>query len=777
MPRIACWAILFLAGCLVPFPLAAAEPPVEFNRDIRPILSNHCYTCHGPDKNRREADLRLDTEAGLFEKLESGSTAIVPRQPAASELLRRITASDPSERMPPVEGESPLTPDQIATLRRWIEQGARWQGHWSLIPPKQVAPPVSRQQPEWAVGAIDRFILARLESEGLTPSPAADRTTLIRRLSFDLTGLPPTPAEVAEFVNDQREDAYDRLVTRLLDSPHYGERMAIPWLDVVRFADTVGYHGDQEREVWAYRDYVIGAFNRNLPFDQFTIEQLAGDLLPNATVAQRTASGYNMLNMCTIEGGAQAEEYLAKYAADRVRTTATAWLGATLGCAECHDHKFDPYSTKDFYQFAAFFADLREKGVAIPPADLLVATPEQQAELDRLAAELAALKKDPAADKLDIASLTAQRAALLKKIPLTVQSVSVAPRTVRVLPRGNWLDKTGEVVEPGVPHFMPGMKREGKERATRLDLARWLVADEHPLTARVVMNRLWKQFFGRGISRVLDDLGSQGEWPDHPELLDWLAVEFVESGWDMKRMVRLIVSSNTYRQSSLVSPELAAADPDNRLLARQSRYRLPAELVRDNALAVSGLLVRDLGGPSVRPYQPDRYYQHLNFPTRTYRPDMNRQQYRRGVYMHWQRTFLHPMLLAFDAPQREECAAERPQSNTPLAALTLLNDPTFVEAARALAARVASEGGETPEQRIVWLWREVLSRSPNEREQAVLAALFEQHLAHYTADAKSAGALLSVGIAETPKANQAEIAAWTGVARAVLNLSETITRN
>lgn len=794
------WLAVILSGLLLSESARGAEPVprvVEFNRDIRPILSNHCFTCHGPDAEKREADLRLDTRDGLLSRESADSGLIVPGDRDASLLYQRVAAPDADLRMPPADAEQPLTARQIALLGRWIDQGADWQDHWFLRPPGRVSPPDVRNA-SWPENPIDRFILSRLEKEGLQPSPPADEITLIRRLSFDLRGLPPALDEVEDFTADNSPMAYDRLVDGMLASPHFGERMAIYWLDLVRYADTVGYHGDQEREVSPYRDYVINAFNANLPFDQFTVEQLAGDLLPDPTLAQKVASGYNMLGMTTIEGGAQPKEYLAKYASDRVRNASSVWMGATLGCAECHDHKFDPYTMRDFYSFAAFFADLRQKGVGNPAADLAVPNADEQRQLDRIAEEVALLEDElqnvnasqsssrqteseiaSAAAKIQmkIDELMGRQKEILDHARHTIPTVSVEPRVMRILPRGNWLDETGEIVTPAVPDCLPPLNAVGS-RATRLDLARWLVSPDHPQTARVFVNRLWKLFFGTGLSKTLDDLGTQGERPSHPELLDWLAVEFIDSGWDVKHMVRLMVTSRTYRQSSLVSDELRRGDPFNRLLARQSRFRIDAEMVRDNALAVSGLLVREIGGDSAKPYQPEGYYAHLNFPKRTYKSDTGSQQYRRGVYTHWQRTFLHPALLAFDAPSREECTAERPISNTPLAALVLLNDPSFVEAARVFAVRILESGGTNAEQRAIWAWRQVLSRTPKEREVRLLVQLYENHHEHYQAHRGAAEKLLSVGLSPRPAGHKLdELAAWTSVARALLNLNETITRN
>jgi hypothetical protein len=870
---------------------------------------------------------------------------------------------------------------------------------------------------------IDAFVLQKLEKRKIKPSPEADRPTLLRRLSLDLTGLPPTPEEVEAFVKDMDPRAYEKQVDRLLASRHFGERMAVPWLDVVRYADSVGFHGDQIQRIFPYRDYVIDAFNTNKPFDQFTIEQLAGDLLPKPTQAQLVATGFNRLNMMTREGGAQPKEYLARYAADRVRTLGTAWLGATLGCCECHDHKFDPFTSKDFYQFSAFFADVKQWGVyhdynytpnpdlrgwsndhPFPPEiqivsptlvkrmdairqamrDLYATSARPRTEQERAAwtrwqdlvrgvlaqhpdgwlslaptsnARVEADGKTLLSAKRNgnppfvitlqegwIASLRVelfphqqmggrivrgkktvlQVAATLtrqggKSIPLTfrqaeadlkeptyrggeevlgisakgwklsnkqltqphraywlltapvattagdVLTIKIAgadvdylrvscsplagedpleptwaeptraslsakhqseadnvtlagahllgtawnqatytryrslydlwrecrggktwtmvtqavakPLPVRVLRRGNWQDESGPIVTPNVPHFLPQPVDAGKRRLTRLDLARWLVSPSNPLTARVVMNRLWKELFGQGISVRLDDLGGMGEWPTHPELLDWLAVEFRESGWNYKHMVRLMVLSNTYRQSSNLRPELHEVDPQNRRLASQSPRRLEAEFVRDNALAIAGLLNREYGGPSAWPYQPAHYYANLQFPDRDYLADRDQRQYRRGVYMHWQRTFLHPMLANFDAPTREDCLASRIVANTPQQALTLLNDPTFVEAARVFAGKLLTAAHKTDDERLQAAFRQALARSAKAAELKSLRAFLAGQRAHFRAHPAETAKLLAVGLAPNPAGLDAvEHAAWVSVCRTILNLHETITR-
>ena len=986
---------------------------LQFDRDIRPILSDKCYACHGPDPAVRKANLRLDMKEGAFSE-PSGYPIIVPGKPEESELVLRITHDDIDRRMPPQTSNRQPTQEQIDTLIQWIAEGAEWEEHWAYVPPKRVELP-EINNPAWVKNQIDQFILSKLEAEGLEPSAEAAKRTLIRRLYFDLTGLLPTPGEVDQFIRDDSPDAYENLVNRLLSKPQFGERMAIYWLDLVRYADTSGYHSDENVSVWPYRDYVIKAFNANMPFNQFTIENLAGDLLSNASLEQKVASGYNRLIQTTAEGGAQAKEYLTIYAADRVRTTASVWLGATLGCAQCHDHKFDPFTAKDFYSFAAFFADIEGPGVYRGGSkwDPVVRLPsqEQQDELNKIDDELVRWRKifmlsspglqaeqtkweeevrslltstEPAdfawvddaqsnggktegtwkfttkteapvfskersriqtaapdqlvqhafhnanrkvtladGDKLfgyvwldlenppqtimlqwndgswehrafwgedkiqygeigndtpahkpmgdlpelgkwvrlevepelvglkagsvlngmaftqfggtaywdvagvvttvgvmtrnshdgavikaiqidpfvrttnqrkqiedyyrniapaldgirnQIADLEKRQNEIRLKSPYSLTSVSVQPRTTRILPRGNWLDDSGEIVEPMTPEFMGDFNIKNR-RPTRLDLANWVVSRNNPLTARTYVNRLWAMYFGTGISRVLDDLGAQGEPPVHAELLDWLAVEFMESGWNVKHLVKLIVSSNAYRQSSKPNEILREKDPYNRLIARQSRWRLDAEIVRDNALLLSGLLVSKIGGPSVRPYQPIGYYSNLNFPKRKYVHDKGESQYRRGLYTHWQRTFLHPSMMAFDAPSRQECTAERSTSNTPMQALTLLNDPTYVEAARVFAARIVREGGGTPIEKINWAYRLALSRLPQTKELEIMSQLYEKHKSEYTENPDVANTLAAIGEAPaTQGIEPIELASWTSVARVILNLHETITR-
>lgn len=1015
--------VLLIASMVIGLGTGLPAQEIDFNRDIRPILSNSCFQCHGPDAGQRQADLRLDTRDGLFRSAD-GVRITVAGKPESSELWARISSTDESTMMPPPDSGRSLTASEKLLVRRWIESGASWKGHWAYLPVS--VRPVPKEAGEGAA-IIDWFVDRQRSRQGLSAARPADRITLIRRLSFDLNGLPPTPDEARQFLEDPADDAYERLVDRLLASPRFGERMAMYWLDLVRYADTNGIHGDNHRDISLYRDWVIEAFQQNKPFDQFTIEQIAGDLLEPKTPERLVASGYNRLLMTTREGGAQPKEYLAKYAADRVRNVSSVWLGATMACAECHDHKYDPYSTRDFYRMASFFADVQEVAVGAQPTTPIPTT-EQQQQLDQIVDRRATVEREMKADTAELQKAQADwEADLLKQldsatgiwsiarptvargvngtqlehqdgdsylatgpnpdretyeieIPLTDQTVTgirlealrheslsngslsrangnfvlnrvelslrpegseqartiaikaaladfsqngfpiantidgkpetgwavdghnrkedrsavfvlatplsapgatllirlhhesiyakhnigrfrisltgnpspsledsllpepllailrkpvaersptesaqlrdhfrgvcdelsgqrqelaelqkreeqirrliprtlvttaMQPREMRVLPRGNWLDNTGDVVQPGVPGFLDQISREG--RANRMDLARWLVDPQNPLTARVFVNRLWKLMFGQGIVRTLDDFGSQGAWPTHPELLDWLAREFVASGWDVKRLVKLLVMTETYRQSSAAGNELRQGDPYNRWLARQSAYRLDAEMIRDSALLASGLLVEKVGGPSVKPYQPAGYWAHLNFPKRTWQAGSGDELYRRGLYTYWCRTFLHPSLLAFDAPTREECTVERARSNNPLQALVLLNDPTYVEASRVLAQRVLSEtAGKEDEPAddeaiLDRMFSLILTRSPTANEKAVLLELCRRHQTWFSSHQDEAGKLLGVGASQVKSGLPNDrLAAWTSVARVLLNLHETITRS
>ena len=752
-----------------------AWEPVRYNRDVRPILSENCFECHGPDAAKRKADLRLD--AGAL-----GQAVVVPGQPEASELFQRITHADPEERMPPVDSSRALTSSDIETLRAWISQGAKWESHWAFNPPRQPTTPPAKNS-AWPRGAIDRFILAKLERAGLKPSPAADRETLLRRVAFDLTGLPPSPAEIDAFLADTSPRAYEAVVDRLLASPRYGERMAIDWLDAARYADSHGYSLDRRRVMWPWRDWVIAAFNDNMPFHQFATEQLAGDLLPGATLAQKVATGFNRNHSIQSEGGVINEEYRVETVVDRVETTAAVFLGLTFGCARCHDHKYDPISQREFYEFYALFNNVPETahvGNSDKQADkpfVKVPSPAQRGQMDRQRSEIAALEKKPEAEP----QLKAARKALDalgQEVPTAmVMGEKTPPRKTFVLNRGQY-DQPGEVeVRAGLPAAL-GQWPAGAPR-NRLGLARWLVSAENPLTARVTVNRLWQMHFGTGIVKSSEDFGAQGEWPSHPALLDWLATEFVRGGWNRKAMHKLIVMSATYRQSSRVTPALLEADPANRLLARGARFRLPAEMIRDHALSAGGLLVGWLGGESVRPYQPPGLWDDVvyeNVPR--FVQDHGEKLYRRSLYTYWKRSVPPPNMQAFDAPSREVCVLTRAKTNTPLAALVLMNDPTFVEASRKLAGRVLRDGGATAESRLTLLHRLVCGRHPTEHELGLLSGALAELQTSFHAEPAAAKRLLEVG--ETPRdesLDAAELAAYASLANAVLGTDEAITRN
>ncbi|MDF1751370.1 MAG: PSD1 and planctomycete cytochrome C domain-containing protein [Verrucomicrobiales bacterium] len=992
---------------------------VDFNRDVRPILSDKCFACHGFDEHDRKADLRLDTAAGALADL-GGYAAIVPGDLEKSEAWYRIISDDEDELMPPPKFHKPLTEKEKSLIKAWIEEGAEYKTHWSYAPLEKKEVPSDEN-------LIDHYIGKDLLAAGLQPSPAADPLTLVRRLYFDLLGLPPTPEEVDRFVNQKSPDAYRKLVGDLLADPAFGERMAVYWLDLVRYADTIGYHSDNFMEVSAYRDYVISAFNRNLPYDQFTIEQLAGDLLPEPTLEQLIASGYNRLLQSTEEGGAQAAEYMVIHAADRVRNVSGVWLGSTIGCAQCHDHKYDPFTARDFYTMAAFFADIKEKPIGKRQPNLQLPTEAETREIAQLEAELAensiesvlaedgALKErvdtaqvaweselrkqltggkkevwkvvkpvtlkstggqtlkilddqsvitsgaNPARDNYlidlkSVGTVTAIRLealsdsgfprkslsrsngnfilsgikvthqskpvkvasaqadfeqkswpvaavldgknqtgwavnghqtsgtdrvamfvfespvilgdsekltielqhqaghaghnigkfrlsvtdslnpgikgktnlpgdvlSALKKAPgdkndkekallrdyfrsqtpllaevvetnqktkakidaiskgvktMLVSESLAEPRMTRLLHRGDWLDKTGEMVEPALPAFLPrGNDLPSDRRGNRLDLAKWIVEPGNPLTSRTMVNRIWMLLFGQGLSRNVDDLGGQGEPPTHPELLDQLSISFRDSGWDIKALITQIVMSDTYRQVSTVTPELLKADPTNLLWGRQGRWRLEAEFVRDTALHISGLLVEQEGGKSVKPYQPAGYWQHLNFPRRKWEAGQNDELYRRGLYTFRCRSFPHPAMVSFDAPSREECTSQRSRSNIPQQALVMLNDPSFVEASRVFSERFVSKDA-SPRENLKTGWRLATGRVPGEDELNILVELFNSQRQKYLTRENAAKDLLTIGESRGDKSIPLpDAAAYTQVARAILNSYETISRN
>ena len=1025
-------------------PVLAAGGAVDFNRDIRPILSDKCFTCHGPDSGKK-LPLRFDSEAAAKADLGGGRHAIVDGHPEQSELVKRVTAEKPALRMPPVYSGLKLSDKEIGVLRQWISEGAPWQKHWSLIPPKRPAlPTVSDRQ--WPANGIDAFILERLDREGLKPTPQASKETLIRRVSLDLTGIPATPKEVEDFLADKSAGAYEKVVDRLLSSPRYGEHMATRWLDAARYADTNGYQYDGERVMWRWRDWVINAFNRNEPYNQFALEQIAGDLLPNPTREQVMATGFNRNHRANTEDGIVPEEYAVEYVADRVDTTSTVFLGTTLGCARCHNHKYDPFTQKEYYQVFAYFNNIPELGRAYKygnsPPLVEAPTAEQQQKLAQLDAKIASLRGKldgqgkalaaeearweksaphehwapssglelvkrfapeteitanghpiepppvgpigkaqrfdgktpitiPGAGKFDIedrwtisvwirpdadadgsiisrmtdnpkgkgygihldhgkvhvnltsnwaddairveteksitpnqwhnivvtytgsrmaeglrvyvdrklepvkvlldtlyrpfnnankeladplrigtgwgpdrrfhglmdearvyrrvvngdelatlafaetasqiaAKPPAQRsdtekfvlrsmfletgapeevrtiAASLQKLILdrealqrtfpTVMVMAERPerRDTFLLIRGAY-DKPGDKVEPGVPAVLPPLPQGTPNN--RLGFAKWVVDPANPLTARVTMNRFWQMYFGTGIVKTVEDFGLQGEWPSHPELLDWLATEFVRSGWDMKAMQKLIVMSATYRQASRVTPDLLQRDPENRLLARGPRVRLPAEVVRDQALAAAGLLVEKIGGPSVKPYQPDGLWKEVTMQGLDYVQDHGEDLYRRSMYTFWKRTSAPPQMMNFDAAGRESCVVRENHTNTPLQALNLMNDVTFLEASRFIGQRMLKEGGVDDAARLRYGFRLLLARAPSGPEMEILVDSLRFHRDKFATNPQDAEALLKQGESKTDASlNARELASYASIASLILNMDEAVTK-
>jgi hypothetical protein len=764
---------------------ARAGRPVDFDREIRPILSEHCYPCHGPDKNARKSDLRLDRKEDAFRE-RSGIAAIVPAKAEESELIRRITTDDPDEVMPPPKFKKRLSAQQIDGLRRWIAEGAKWEGHWSYSLPASVPTPSVKDR-HWPRNPIDHLILARLERDGVRPSPEADRATFIRRVSLDLIGLPPTLKEVIAFEEDRGPDAYERLVDRLLESPHYGERQARPWLDQARYADTNGYEKDGGRSIWPYRDWVIHAFNQDMPFDQFTIRQLAGDLVPNPTLDDRIATSFHRNTMVNTEGGIDDEEFRVAAVVDRVNTTMQVWTGTTFACAQCHDHKYDQFTQQEYFQLFAFFNNTADRGGSTAP-ELPLPTAEQTARRDQIRRELAELQAqiEKGAKALDAPRRKSieEKIALLKKQDASIRPVATMVaqelpkrRESHVLIRGSHNVK-GVPVSPGVPKILHPLSPD--QPLNRLTLARWLIDPADPLVGRVILNRTWAQAFGTGIVETSEDFGVQGEPPSHPELLDWLAKEFVRQKWSMKAMQRLIVISATYRQSSRVTPDQLERDPYNRLLSRGPRFRMEAEMVRDQALAIGGILKRTIGGPSVFPFQPDGVW-FAPYSSEKWTESRQGDQYRRGLYTFWRRSAPYPSFVAFDAPSREVCTERRSRTNTPLQALAVLNDPAFVQPAAALAGRILDESNGTVEDRAIHGFRLVLARKPLPAELAHLVELYGECLEQYRRDPAAAKAMATTAVArmfqgDSNDGHNAERAAWTVVANVLLNLDETLTK-
>ena len=768
-------ALLFL---ILP-PLAgiafSQSSKVDFQRQIRPLLSDTCFQCHGPDPQVRMAGLRLDLREDFFEARTSG-VPVVPGDPDSSLVFRRITEEDPARRMPPSYSQKTLSEDQVDLIRRWIEEGAVWRQHWAFIPPGRPEPP-QVEDTSWPRQDLDRFVLKRLEAEGLDPSPPAQRSRLLRRVTLDLTGLPPTVDELDAFLNDPSPGAYEKAVDRLLASPRYGERMAAAWLDLARYADTDGYQDDEPRTMWRWREWVVDALNQNLPFDQFTVQQLAGDLLPDPGPEQKLATGFLRNNRVNGEGGSIADEFRVEYAVDRVNTVSTVWMGLTVGCARCHDHKYDPISQTEFFRLFAFFNNISEPGTYRRSAAPTIKVPPRvvQRRMERIHRKLEVLdRRSP-----EYAALENEHQRLWEQVPATMIMREDEARETFVLARGNY-DQPGARVTPGVPGALPPLPIGVP--ANRLLLARWLVDPSHPLTARVAANRLWQLHFGAGLVPTPEDYGAQGEPPTHPLLLDWLASEMMRLNWDVKAFQRMIVTSATYRASSKLTRVLLQEDPDNRLLARGPRLRLSAEMIRDQALAVSGLLVETVGGPSVKPYQPEGIWDEIAGGStgaykKGYEQGTGDHLYRRSLYSFWRRTIHPPGMEVFDAPSREVCSARRERTNTPLQALTLMNDVTYVEAARALAQRLIREGGPTDEERMGYGFRLVTSRQAKPAEIEVLTRGLRRHRSTYENDPDAARKLVRAGQSHPdPGMDAVELAAHTALANGLLNLDETIHR-
>jgi hypothetical protein len=817
-------------------PGASSTKKVDFNREVRPILAKNCFACHGQDEAKRAKGLRLDRRESAVKPLKSGETAIVPGDADSSELILKVTNEDETLRMPPRKSGNRLTAGEVDVLRRWIEQGAEFTPHWALIAPNALSLPEVNDK-AWSRNGIDLWILARLESERLQPSPEADRFTLLRRASLDLRGLPPAPHELDEFMQDSAPGAYERAIDRFLDDPAFGERWARMWLDQARYADSAGFGSDPLRpNIWRYRDWVIDAFNRNVPFDQSTVEQIAGDLLPHPSLEQKIATAFHRNTMTNTEGGTDDEEFRVAAIKDRVDTTMQVWMGLTMGCAKCHSHKFDPITHEEYYKFYAFFNQTADND---QPAETPVVPAPNARILDvihRIDARIAVLRKELEARSTALTAAQAKWESGLgpaggkarKDLPKEVQSVldtpvgkrtkaqsetlarhfrSVAPelkplrdeitalekskpeipsvpvmvelpadkrRATHILRKGNFLDP-GDAVESGVPASLPSLPAGAPKN--RLGLAQWLVDRRNPLTARVAVNRFWAQIFGAGLVETEEDFGSQGEPPSHPELLDWLAVRFRESGWDTKSLLRLIVTSATYRQSSSVRPEALAKDPRNRLLARAPRVRLEAEMVRDQALALSGLLSHEIGGPSVFPPQPAGLWQAAFNGQRTWSTSRGDARYRRGLYTFWRRTVPYPSMAVFDAPSREICAVRRARTNTPLQSFVTLNDPVYVEAAQALARRIVHDGGANVESRARFGLKLCLCRPPRQEQLDPLIALYTAEVDRYRKDRPAAMALATDPLGPLPPGiDAAELAAWTTVANVLLNLDAVLTK-
>lgn len=738
---------------------------LEFTRDIRPILSDACYTCHGPDPEARATELRLDDRASAL------ASAVF----SSGEMLRRLTSEDPDLRMPPVDSNRILSNADRSTLTEWLKVGADWpedDRHWAFIPPQRKPLPTTSRR-DWARNGIDHFILAKLEASKLHPSVAADRATLLRRVTFDLTGLPPTIEELDAFLNDNSDSAWETVIDRLLASERYGEHMALDWLEASRYADTDGYQNDRLRYMWVWRDWLISALNSNMPFDRFVTEQMAGDMLPDRNFFTQVATGFNRNHRINSEGGSIPDEWAVEYVADRVETLGTMFLGLTMTCSRCHDHKYDPITQKDFYSLFAFFNNIDEAGLGpnngnSPP---FIPVPKSWPNLSQEESEFVV----PEPVKIKVVQTSVPRPQPGSPQTVMVLHELAAPRPTYRLIRGQYdqPDKTQKLT-PATPAVLS--RWNDKWPRNRLGLAQWLMSPENPLTARVTMNRIWQHYFGRGLVRTSENFGLQGEMPSHPKLLDWLATEFVRTGWDVKAIHKLVVMSATYRQSSIATPALITRDPENRLLARGPRRRLSPFAIRDAALLHSGLLVEKIGGPSVKPYMPPGIWKSIS--NAKYVQDKGEKLYRRSMYTYWRRTVPPPTMMAFNAAARETCIVRTDETTTPLQALAMLNNVTFVESARFLAERMLRQDSSSPADRIDWAFRLVTSRAPQAGETELLKDDLAAYLRDFQAAPEAARRLLKTG--EKPFSKGLDVpmlAAYTLVANTILNLDESMSQN
>jgi hypothetical protein len=746
-----------------PASLAETMPDVvDYNFHIRPIFSDRCFKCHGPDANQRKAELRLDKEEGLYQALKDDPDGhvIVPGKPNFSELYLRISASDTSIQMPPPNSNLALNEFEVKLIRKWIDQGAKYQKHWAFIAPeKKPAPPVDNE--DWAVNDIDRFVLAKMEERNLEPNEQADKERLLKRLSFDLIGLPPTLDLQKTFLHDPSESAYEKIVDELLASKHYGEKMAIHWLDAARYADSHGYQDDGYRTMWPWRDWVIHAFNENYPFDKFALWQVAGDLLPNPNKEMLLATGFNRNHKITQEGGVIDEEYRIEYVTDRTNTFGKTFLGLTFECAKCHDHKYDPISQKDYYRAFAFFNQVNEKGLV---GDIQLASLADPPRMQ--------ITNEDVAGILNFVNKKEKDA-----VPVMIMKDSSVVRPTYLLKRGAY-DAHGDRVGFGMPESIFAFDTV-RIPQNRLGLATWLLDKKNPVTSRVFVNRIWQEFFGRGIVKTSGDFGMQGELPTHPELLDWLAVDFVDNGWNIKRLVKMIVMSSTYRQSAEITRQKRAIDPENIYLSRAPRLRLPSELVKDHILSSSGLLVNEIGGPSVKPYQPKGIWESSTSGRGVlayYVQDHDEKLYRRGMYNFIKRTVPPPVMLMFDASNRDQCEVKRMRTNTPLQALAMMNDPMVLEASRVLAEKLMAEAS-SPKEKIEKAFQLILCRTADQKELDLLEKYFAEEKKTFTANPENAKKFIQAGEYKHEKlADAVSTASLMQVVQTMYNLDEAITK-